>query len=264
MQVRALFDKERRNALRGAVAKGDLGNVLRKQAGPVSKPGALFIIPSQRGVPMIEAIMKADEAGLVMATNRKIDTALDDNELMLLIWKAFPCWTGTMTGYVEAGRSFREAGKWSNSLNSHVIDYIDTPTGTRYFFPVPEQFLDKRDSILVVNHPNFRLEKNGADMVVRAATIHLVERFPQISGSYDAADPQFGIPTGDASTRVPDNAAGARYLDRTIRWVGLIARDSETNAVASSMQRPVYLGDNASRLFGLVVEKPGRDDSHAL
>jgi hypothetical protein len=222
MHVSALFDKGRRDAIRGAVASRDLGPVLKKRAEPFDTPNPLSVfIPKSPGVPMEEAIRQADEAGVVIASNKVIDSVLYSDQVES-IKSVFPCWTGTMAGYVEQGRTFREAGEWSDTLKSHAIVYVDDETKIRYLLPIPEEHLDKKDSILVVNHPLFSLETNGNDRIVRAAQVSLIERFPAQDGRYQA-DPQFGIPY-DA----PASCLGGipKLLFRGEKWVGLATRGS--------------------------------------
>jgi hypothetical protein len=260
MQFNALFDKGRRDALRGAIASGDFGKVLRKQAEPsdtfnMTIKSISVFIPESSGVPMEEAIRRADEAGVVIASNKKIDSLIIRHGWEM-IKGAFPCWTGTMTGYVPPGRTFREAGEWNDALKSHAIVYVDEKTKIRYLFPIPEEHLDKKDSILVTEHPDFKLETRGNDRIVRAARTGLIERFPAQNGWYQA-DSQFGIPFGDA--HAPDVDSFARHLYRKTKRVGLVARGDD-GYVDYSGRRVVYLFYRPSSGLGVAVDSHGAKD----
>jgi hypothetical protein len=252
MQYNALFDKGRRDAIQGAVANGDLSPMLKKQAEPLNRPNSLSVfIPSSPGVPMEEAIRRADEAGVVIASNKAIDSILA-SEGWVAIKDALPCWTGTMAGYIEPGRTFREAGEWSGALKSHAIVYVDIETKIRYLFPIPEEHLDKKDSILVVNHPHFRLETDGSDRIVRAAHVSLIERFPAQGGWYQA-DAQFGIPFGEPAPDVVGSQANE--LSRAKKLVSLVARGHI--GWLFNGRRLVNLGYAPSAAVGVVVESNG-------
>jgi len=248
MALQSLFDKGRRDAIRGALSSGDLSAILRKPFEKTSAPSHLSVfIPRKPGVPMEEAIRRADEAGVVIASNKAIDSILA-SEGWVAIKDALPCWTGTMAGYVEPGRTFREAGEWVDALKSHAIVYVDEKTETRYLFPIPAEHLDKKDSILVVNHPHFRLETDGNDRIVRVAQVSLIERFPAESG-WHLADAQFGIPFRD---EVGDADTDAQYLFRIAKRVGLVARGYDNSW--GDLRRNLDLGNALSGGSGVAIE----------
>jgi hypothetical protein len=251
MHYNALFDKGRRDAIRGAVASGDLNAVLRKQAEtPAYHSPLSVLIPKPPGVPMEEAIRRADESGVVIASNIQIDSKHTGDEWET-IKDAIPGWTGTMACYVEPDKSFREAGEWVDALKSHAIIDLEEETKIRYLFPIPEEHLDKKNAILITEHPDFRLESDGKDRIVMAARICLIERFPVQGGWYNA-DPQFGIPFGDKSLfSIPDT----RYLIRIEKRIGLVVRGCDSWSDFGT--RGVILNSEPSWRLGMVVEKTG-------
>jgi len=70
------------------------------------------------GLPVVEGIMQAASKRLVVASNRIMDAVLSGVEWSSpYIRGVFPCWTGTMTGYNNAGAKlgkeivYREVGR---------------------------------------------------------------------------------------------------------------------------------------------------------
>jgi hypothetical protein len=213
-------------------------------------PDLAVFIKRKEGVPMEDAIRRADEAGLVMASNKRLSNALVGSEGCRSISDA-PCWwTGTMTGYVKPGRTFRQETERISSIdNGHFIAHTDPKTKIRYLFPVMEGYLDKSDCILAVNHPDFELVKDGNDRIIRAARIDLIERFPDSYGWY-LGDAKYDIPHGDA---VDGRNQDARFFQRTEGRVGLVVRSVYDNINWRSVS---ILGHGASNALGVAVEAP--------
>ncbi len=215
-----------------------------------SQPTRLELFTSfSSGLPADEAIMKTTAAGVVMASNASLSKALDGSSKE---WETtreaiiFPCWSGTMTAYVEPGKTFRESSERIASIdNAHYIVYTDLQTDQRWLFRIPEDYLDKRDSILVVEHPNFQLISEGNDRIVCAAFVDLVEKFPVANG-WHKGDTKYDIPHG------PTNSYPARYLRRIEKRVGLAAR------VHGDYFRRQLVGlfDQPSYRLGVVVQHP--------
>jgi hypothetical protein len=209
-------------------------------------PDLAVFIKRKEGVPMEDAIRRADEAGLVMASNKRLSNALVGSEGCRSISDA-PCWwTGTMTGYVKPGRTFRQETERISSIDEgHFIVYTDSETKLRYLFPVKEEHLDKTDCILAVDHPGFELVTDGRDRIIRAARVGLIEGFPAVSGKWYHGDPEYDIPTGN---KVDGSSQDARYLSRIDKRVGPAARGYHVDF------RRFVLGKNPSNVLGVAVE----------
>ncbi len=171
-------------------------------------PKLAVFITSDNGVPMEEALRKADEAGLVIASNKRLSQALFARRGRKSIIDAFPCWSGTMTAYVEPGQKL---GK--------QVEYVDPETGHRWVFAVPESHREKKNAILVAEHPDYSLEVDGNNRVIHAKTVDLVEMFPASRGWY-TGDSKHDIPTG----KEIEPCDTARYLWRIDKRVGPVFR----------------------------------------
>jgi hypothetical protein len=206
---------------------------------------AVFVKCSD-GVPMEEALRRADDAGLVIASNKRLSQALVGSDAWQSIAAALPCWTGTMAGHVKPGRTFRQETERISSIDEgHFIVYTDSETKLRYLFPVKEEHLDKTDCILAVDHPGFELVTDGRDRIIRAARVGLIEGFPAVSGKWYHGDPEYDIPTGN---KVDGSSQDARYLSRIDKRVGPAARGYHVDF------RRFVLGKNPSNVLGVAVE----------
>ena len=251
--VNALFDSKRRNALRQGLASGDLRPLLRRQVEapepPSQIPNYLIILDC---VPMAEAIMRAESQGEVMVSNKDIDSIIRDDNLRFTDFP-LPFWTGTMVACVEPGKTFREGAVMSSALKSHVIEFFDDKSKEYFLFPVPDRYLDKQDSVLVVNHPDFRLESDAPNWIVRAGVVDMIEKLPAVGTSWHHTDPKYGIPFGaDADHSDPD----ARHITRPSSTVTLVSRVCRNDRVSVS-GRCVSLSQAPSNDFGVVVYNGG-------
>ncbi len=200
---------------------------------------AVFV-KSKNGVPMEEALRKADDAGLVIASNRRLSKALIGSKEHQSIDDAFVCWSGPMTAY----------DKPDEKLGKEII-YTDSKTGTRYIFPVPEEYQGKENVVLVAEHPKFSLVTEGNDWIVQAAEVDAVERFPASNGWY-LGDPRYDIPQGNGVYEGNDDA---RHLWRMERRVGLVVRGSYYWSI-NRLWSCVFLDLRPSNALGVVVESP--------
>jgi len=254
MKLHSLVDDKRREALRAAMKRGDFGALVRKEgeaalknpAAPQSAsdtrirgPNLSVFIPKAIGVPMEEALAEADEAGLVIASNKRMSKALVNSNEWRDIMDVFACWTGTMTAYDKPGQKLGE-----------IIEYTDSKTGIRYVFPVPEEHQGKENVILVAEHPGVSLIKDGNDRIVQAAEIGVVEKFPTSKKGWFIGDPKYDIPQGN---EVEGNNQDARFLWRIEKRVGLFARDIYDYDLNDG-SRDIFLDDRSSRELGVVVE----------
>jgi len=245
MTLHSLVDPKKRELVREAIRRKDVSILLKKK--PEEEPargakpkgewirgsGLEVFIPRKPGATMEEALAKADAEKRVIASNKRLDQALNGSDEWESIRDCLPCWSGTMTAYEEAGKPFGE-----------VVEYIDDKTKLKYLFPVPQNFRGKKDCILVAEHSDYSLEIKGNERIVRAATIGLIEKFPAETQKWYITDPKHGIPFGDS---VADSDSSARYLYRTDKRVGSLAR-----CVVGG--RGVYAGDWWSDDSGVAVE----------
>src|SRR5271157_2612038 len=187
-------------------------------------PKLAVFITSANGVPMEEAIRRVNEARLVIASNKRLGQALLSGDGKLI--KRSPCWSGTMTCYTKSGSTFRqESERIAGERFIVSTDFGSTGSKkTRYLFPVDEEYLDKKNCILAVDHPGFELVKDGDDRIVRAARIDLIENFPASNG-WNVGDPKYGIPSG---ARVDDTNEAASFLWRKTFGVSLVVRGDQS------------------------------------
>ncbi len=195
-----------------------------------------------QGLSAVEGIMQAANEGLVVASNLTIDAVLSGDGRRS-IPELFPCWIGTMTGYTKAGAK----------LGKEVV-HTDSQTGERWIFPVPEQFREERNSLLVMEHPDYALVRDGKDILVEPtdiARVSLVSQFPESSNGWYLVDPQHGIPTG---SQADSQNPVSRYLWRLAEGrVGAVARG---NSILCNSRRLVNLYNQPSVGFGVAVETP--------
>lgn len=202
-------------------------------------PNLAVFITRANGVPMEEAIQRADEAGLVIASNKRLSKALVGSEEWKQIEEVFACWDGTFTGYEKPDQKL---GK--------IIEYTNSETGIRYVFPVPEEHQGKKNIVLVAEHPDFTLVKDGQNRIVQAVTVDAVEKFPTSNEGWFLGDPKYDIPQGN---KVHGSNQDARYLWRIEKRVGLVARGYD-GSWSGYNRRSVGLDDWPSCGFGVAVE----------
>ena len=173
-------------------------------------PNLAVLVKRSDGVPMEEALTKADAVGAVIASSKRLSKALVGSDEWQGIREVFACWTGTMTGYDKPDQKL---GK--------VIEYTDSETGIRYVFPVPEEHQGKKNVVLVAEHPDFTLETDGNTRIVQAKEVGVVPDFPVASEKWYLGDAKYDIPTGKM---VDSSIETARRLWRIEKRVGLVAR----------------------------------------
>jgi hypothetical protein len=201
-------------------------------------PNLRVLIPCFPGVPFEEGLASANADDRVIASNKRMSQALVGSKEWKNISKVFSCWTGTMTAYSEPGKKLGKA-----------VESVDSETGHRWVFPVPEEHQDKKDAILVTEHPDYTLEIDGKTRIVRAAQVDLIERFPAENGFY-LGDVMHGIPTGEKVVW-DDNI---RYLFRTDSRVGPVVRGDSTNSCID--WRDFNLVESTSVALGVAAEAP--------
>ena len=176
--------------------------------GLIRGPNLEVLIPYKPGATMEEALKRAEKEKRVIASNIRLDQALVGSDEWKNIEAALWCWSGTMTAYEKPGKNF---GK--------TIEYVDDETKIRYVFEVPAQYVGEKDSILVAEHPDYKLEIDGNSRIIRAAVVDLIEKFPARDDWY-LADSKHGIPFGK---QIDSSDSNARCLNRIDTLVGPVA-----------------------------------------
>jgi hypothetical protein len=221
-------------------------NVARQISGKERTRGPLAVLVERsNGVPMEEALAKADEAGADIASNKRLSKALVGSEEWRSISEVLACWSGTMTAYDKPDKKLGKA-----------IEYTDSETGTRYVFPVPEEHQGKKNVVLVAEHPHFTLETDGKTRVVQAKEVGVVSEFPVASENWHLGDAKYDIPTGK---KVDARDEAARCLWRIDKRVGLVARGDYFSGYDG--RRSVDLVNRASSVFGVAIEAGSGGDA---
>ena len=264
MTIQSLIDERKKKRVRDAIAKGDASIFKVKKAEPeppkilrIRGPGLEVLVTRKNGCSFREALRKADAGNRVIASNERLDDVLlpnipfmlvgdpPENEELRAIWLAFPCWTGTVTAYQEPEKSL-----------GSTIEYIDERVNIRYVFPVPKKFKGVKDAILVAEHPDYTVEKDGDDRVIHAAHVDLIEKFPAENGWY-VVDPKHGITTCD-NVQIP--ASKTRYLFRIGKRVGPVGR-SVMSPDHIDGKNYILLDAKPAQGAGVIVEAPALNKS---
>ena len=89
-----------------------MSDARRKNGREQAKEARLAVlVPSAKAVPMLEGIRKAEDAGLVIASNKRLDRAASQREELRERIADFSCWTGTMVAYEEPGKKLGKQSK---------------------------------------------------------------------------------------------------------------------------------------------------------
>ena len=218
-------------------------------------PEIKAFIKYSEGVPYLKALEKADAENHVIVSSKRHDKALVGSDEWKNHSEVYPCWSGTMTGYVEPETVFGKSKMFSKEAKAIV--YTDPNDGQRYVFPVEEKYFEVKNGILAVAHPDFKLGYDGKDLVVlpEAGKVELVSDFPTKDGWY-ATDAKYGIPTGKETS---SNNSEARYLYRVddAGRAGPVARDC-SGLLGYGYGRVVDLLLRPSGGLGVAVEEVAR------
>lgn len=182
--------------LDAGIISGDL-----REKDRIRGPRLKVLIKRSRGIGLEETMIITEMGSRVIASNKRISRMLE-NRGGSEFYKALPCRTGTLVVYTAPGK---ELGK--------QIVCTDPKTNQKYIFHVPEEHQHKKDVALVVEHPDYFLQKDENEFVVfvkNPENIHVIENFPSSNGCY-LGDPEHDIPFGD---EVSPDVPGARYLFR--------------------------------------------------
>ena len=153
-----------------------------------------------------------------------------------------------MTAYVKPGQAFREGGERVEKLDSHAIVYIDPETKYRWIFPIPEEYLDEKDAVLVAEHPDYTLEIDGKDRVVKATKVDMVGDFAAKERGWYVGDPKYNLPSGVPVTK--DDATTEFY--RIGKRVGPVSCYYEY--VDFDFRCDSFLNGKPSAKLGVLVE----------
>jgi hypothetical protein len=210
----------------------------------VRSPNLAVLLNNANGVPMEEALQRADEAGLVIASNKRIDRALYSSEgWKSKVWKsiidAFPLWTGTLVAYEEPGVRFGKTFEWS-----------DYPDRHRYVLDVPEEHQGKKNVVLVAEHPNFTVEQDGMTRIIHAKEVGIVAKVPSNTGGWYSGDPVYSIPSGE---QVDKRSDAARIIVRGYRGIRLAVR-GYSDFAGYIDPCGVSISHRPKDCFGVVVE----------
>ena len=230
---------------------------------------ALFIKPRDR-VPMHETILRADKEGFTVASNRRIAVTIPDNKLRPRK-KFFPCYTGTFVAYIKPDTTFEKAAIVIGSLEKaagtrYFIEYSDPKTKKHWLFPVPPDHLRHANSILVMEHPDYRLISDRNHIIAVPAGMELKEAvdiingFPVDNGSY-YVDPKHRIPSRNKKYPIAFKRKYGRYksggygdLQRAESMVGLVIRDYLYQYVSRGSESRVKLNGKIPKYCGVIVE----------
>lgn len=200
-------------------------------------PKLAVFIRANDGVPFEDGWDRAKDEGIILASNKRLAQALATKEWKALE-EALPCHSGTMTAYDEPGKKL-----------DNVIVYIDPHTKIRWIFPTGT-FKGEKDFLLVLEHPDYTIEPDGKDKVVKPTNPNLIDfvpDFPRRDGWY-FVDPKHGIPRGlnmadghgSYLARIDARVGPVRLCDFYLGWV--------------DGRRVVGLEGEPSEDLGMVVE----------
>jgi hypothetical protein len=208
-----------------------------------SEKGLKAFIPYKEGVSAKVAIQRVAETGMIIASNAKMEKAFAGDGYKSIV-EVFPCWTGTMAAYVEPRTEFNRSKMFSKELKAIV--YTDPETRERWIFPIGD-YGSEKNAILVSEHPDYSLEIDGKEIMIRSNVIDIIPNFPEKDGWYPL-DGKHGIPTGkEIGSRNPQ-ASRLWRVDGSGR-VGPVARGY--NFLDYYFRRNVNLNNGSSALLGV-------------
>jgi hypothetical protein len=185
----------------------------QKNPGPerIRGPNLSVFIRSGRGAPMEDTLRRADEAGLVIASNRRLSRALYGRFEWRDVIEAFPCRSGTMVAYEKPDKALEK-----------YIRFTDPNTGLNYNFIVPREHRGKKNVALVAEHPDFHIEKDAHDRLILADKVDVVERFPSSREGWFFGDEKHDIPQESRSVNV--TGPSGRHMFRMEKGVCMVVR----------------------------------------
>jgi len=202
--------------------------------GRIRGPKLEVLVEGARGATFLEALELANGQKRVIASNKRLDSVLvgmesyngptekyscgltvsdsyllpgpEYRELKSALGYSDSCWSGTMCAYAEPGKK----------MGKRILS-VDSETGQRHVFPVPQEYWKVRNGILVIEHPNYALVQDGRDLIVvswRESDVNLLNGFPGENWRC-LPDEGYGIPLG---RKEPHTNLDARVAQR--KWKG--------------------------------------------
>jgi len=246
------------------------GSIQVQPAGRIRGPNLRVLATFRNGLPFREAWLRAEEEGLVIASNARLDLALNspaeyivkqvmralasnvkpDQISVIQEWEQFPeLWpadSGTMIGHL----------KWPEKLGTEIV-YTDPDTNERWIFPVPEGFRGERNLLLVAEHPDYSLRFEGIDIIIDSSSVGAVDNFPDDGFNWYLVDKQHKIPFGPPFPLRMSHDKNQRWLERLEGCkVGPITRFSGTRSNVS-------LHMKSFGKAGIAVEAPAEETERA-
>ncbi|MDD5340770.1 MAG: hypothetical protein PHV13_06045 [Candidatus ainarchaeum sp.] len=212
-----------------------------------------------------DALKKAGDENRVIASNKRIkqEIPLLEKGGAELLKAAFPCWTGTMAAFPEFNVSFRESRMFSKNDNALVYHDFQTPQVWMFLLEgVPEQYMNKPNALLVVEHPDYSITKSGNNIVVKpqfpdkvgiiAPFAYVNHTSPYRDDGFYVPDQVYGIPAGYQVLGVQNSSylflpAGDSTHGKYGR-VGLVSSSFRVDHVA--------IGVTPSFFYHVLVEAP--------
>lgn len=175
---------------------------------------ATIVRTKSNGVDFYSAQYRIKERpGLRFITNKEMDAILNGGQLEEFR-SALPAWVGTGAFYEAPGKEIGSTIEYKSCNNGKVV------------VEVPKKFQGMKDTALVLEHPEYTLEKGANGLYVfkihQPDKIQVVENFPDWDGYHNVHE-RTGIPI---RREVSAYNAAARYLWRqdNLPWVGPLAR----------------------------------------
>ena len=211
-------------------------------------------IKRENGVSFRKAFEKADKENRTIVSNKRLDKALVGSSEWKQVKEGLWCWTGTMAAYVEPNTAFKDSKMFSKEENALI--YVDQEDGRKYIFPVSHEYQNKKNAILVVEHPDYSLEIDGNNIIIHAEEkkVDIVSGFPSENGWY-LTDEKYGIPTGE---KISSEHEEARHLwrKRFDKRIGPVARRYNSASHFYDGRRDVGLANGPAGRCGVIVEAP--------
>jgi hypothetical protein len=204
-------------------------------------PNIEVLIPHSFGVPFEEGLAKANSEKRVLASNKRLNQALIETLEWTRIRELFPCWSGTIVAIRNSGEMLGKEIEFENKI-----------TGFVWVFPVPKEFQNMKDAVLVAEHPDYTLEINGRYRIVRARKVDIIRNFPK-TGDFYLPDPVHGIPYGE---KIGPDDKRRIHLFSFGTQVTPIRRDFDFNGALSL--RCISLDNQYTFCAGIAVEAPSR------
>jgi hypothetical protein len=200
------------------------------------------------GISFDHAFRMAKERNERIISNKEVDKIAQEysTEACGQFKEAYPVWTGTMAAYTKPNENF-----------DSVIQCRDPDSGISWIFPVPFEYRNFKDAVLVAEHPNYELEIKHGKITVHAekSKILLVENFPKKGGWYKF-DEKTAIPISAPFSTDHGQHIGDRtkFLWRIQKRIGPIVRGRGLDAYAPPSTLLGVLTTSCERMYSQIRE----------